>query len=88
MGEKYDMQTWAEVNGGIDALEGPTLEITHTCSICGEQDHLFSQMRAEQLPEMPHVIKITGKVTPVFILYLRMGEKILYLSRKRVKIYK
>ncbi len=69
------MQTWAEVNGGIDALEGSTLEITHTCSICGEQDHLISQMRAEQLAEMSHVIIITGKVTAVFILYLCMGEK-------------
>lgn len=82
------MQTWAEVNSGVDALEGSTLEITHACSISGEQDHLISQIRAEQLAEMPHVIKITGKVTAVFILYLWKKAITLIHVRRCVWVWK
>lgn len=80
--------TWTKVYSGIEALYGATLEVAQPSSICGEQHHLVSQVEAEQLGQVTHVVVVTGKVAAILVLHLSNRDGMvtgitIYLGKKQ-----
>lgn len=63
--------TWPKVNSGVQSLYRATLEVAGPGSIGGEQHHLVTKVRPEQLGQVTQVVVVTCEVAAIFILHLQ-----------------
>lgn len=71
--------TWPKVHSRIEALYRATLEKADWSAVCGEQHHLLTQVRPEQLGQVTHVVVVAGEITSILILHLSTNN-ILYIT--------
>lgn len=65
-------ETWAKIHSGIESTQSATSESLRP--VCGEEQDLLSQQRAEEPSQVPHVAEVTGPIATVFVLHLP-GER-------------
>lgn len=62
--------TCAKVYRGIQPIQRATCHLLVCVSVSGEKNNILSQEEAEQCSQVAHVVVVTRKVAPIFILNL------------------